>query len=343
MKVLVVNNVAPFVWGGAEALADNLVDNLQRHGHRSELLRIPFQWEPHSIIPSQMLLARWLELREADRIIALKFPAYLARHEHKTLWVLHQYRQAYDLFESGRSTIPNSPEGDELRAMIAVADGEAFAESKAIFVNSPVTQDRMMRFNSVEPQVLLPPVNDPDRFVGGDHGDYIFAGGRVNAMKRQALMVEAAALSPGIRLVIAGPPDSDRDRVELEQLVERLGLGDRVHLDIRLLERNEYAAYVNGASAVSYMPFDEDSLGYVAMEAATAVKPIITTTDSGGILGLVRHGETGWAAEPTAEAVADAFGAVDAHRSIRDVGQAAHELWSSMDVTWVATIGRLIG
>lgn len=43
-----------------------------------------FQWEPALRIPSQMLMVRALELSNVDRVIALKFPAYLIRHLHKT-------------------------------------------------------------------------------------------------------------------------------------------------------------------------------------------------------------------------------------------------------------------
>ena len=71
MKVLVVNNMAPFIRGGAEELADHLCRELAREGHDADLLRVPFQWEPSSGIPAQMLLARALELDVADRVIAL--------------------------------------------------------------------------------------------------------------------------------------------------------------------------------------------------------------------------------------------------------------------------------
>jgi hypothetical protein len=48
MKVLIVNNMAPFIWGGAEELAVNLQKNLIIAGHDAEVMRIPFQWEPAS-------------------------------------------------------------------------------------------------------------------------------------------------------------------------------------------------------------------------------------------------------------------------------------------------------
>ncbi|WKV88416.1 hypothetical protein LJU32_23805 [Pseudomonas sp. B21_DOA] len=51
MKVLIVNNMAPFIWGGAEELAVNLQRNLLMAGHDAEVMRIPAQWEPASRIP----------------------------------------------------------------------------------------------------------------------------------------------------------------------------------------------------------------------------------------------------------------------------------------------------
>lgn len=105
MKILLVNNMAPFVWGGAEELVVNLQKQLVLAGHEAEIIRIPFQWEPAERIPSQMLMVRSMELYNVDRVIAFKFPAYLIRHPHKTLWLVHQYRQAYDLYDAGQSNL----------------------------------------------------------------------------------------------------------------------------------------------------------------------------------------------------------------------------------------------
>ncbi|SOE69840.1 Glycosyltransferase involved in cell wall bisynthesis [Burkholderia sp. D7] len=344
MKVLIVNNMAPFVWGGAEELAVNLQKNLIIAGHESEILRIPFQWDPATRIPSQMLMVRALELWNVDHVIALKFPAFYVRHPNKTLWLLHQFRQAYDLFDVGQTNLPPGPVGDDIRTLILNADNEAFAESKRIFTNSEVTQNRLKKYNGFDSTVLLPPINDPELFKGGRTGDYIFAGGRVNTMKRQHLLLEAMAESRSkVKLVIAGPPDGPADGDRLRETVARLGLGDRVKLDLRFLPRDKYAEYLINSAAVAYLPFDEDSLGYVAMEAATAGKALITTSDSGGILGLVRERATGWVAEPTAHSLAQAMSAVFADTTLtRSYGVGARDLWNSFGITWPKTVETLL-
>jgi glycosyltransferase involved in cell wall biosynthesis len=344
MKVLVVNNMAPFVWGGAEELAAHLQRNLIAAGHESEVMRIPFQWEPASRIVSQMMMVRGFELWNVDRVIALKFPAYLIRHPHKTLWLLHQYRQAYDLFDAGQTNLPAGPAGTLLQSAIRNADNEGFAEARKIFTNSEVTHQRLAHYNGFDSEVLLPPLNDPELFGGGEDGGYIFAGGRVNGMKRQHLLVEAMAHAPkNARLVVAGPPDGPEDALKLQELVERHGLGDRVKLDLRFLSRAEYASYMNGALAAAYLPFDEDSFGYVTMEAATAGKATMTVSDSGGILGLVKQGQTGWVATPEPQALGDVIADIYANlRRTRELGISAKSLWDSMEATWPKTVERLL-
>lgn len=344
MKVLIVNNMAPFVWGGAEELAVNLQKNLVVAGHQSEILRIPFQWEPATGIPQQMMLVRALELWNVDRVIALKFPAFYIRHPHKTLWLLHQYRQAYDLYDAGQTNLPPTQLGEDIRTLIRNADNETFAESKRIFTNSDVTRQRLKKYNGFDATVLLPPINDPDLFVGASTGDYIFAGGRINGMKRQNMLIEALRYAdPRVKLIIAGPADTVADGEQLRESVARANLQDRVKLDIRFLPRETYAAYLTNAAAVAYLPFDEDSLGYVAMEAATAGKALITTTDSGGILGLVKHRETGWVAEPSPETLAEAMSAVFTDRAVtRGYGESARALWHGFNIDWPNTVETLL-
>jgi glycosyltransferase involved in cell wall biosynthesis len=344
MKILIVNNMAPFLWGGAEELARHLQNNLNLAGHDAEILRIPFQWEPAARIPSQMLMARAFELSNVDHVIALKFPAYLIRHPRKTLWLLHQYRQAYDLYESGHTNLPPGQSGLELKSVIRNADNESFAECRRIFTNSEVTRQRLLKYNGFDSEVLLPPVNDPHLFPGGMAEDYIFAGGRVNGMKRQHMLLEALARTDSrVRLIIGGPPDRPEDGGQLQEIVERMGLADRVKLDLRFLPRQTYADYVNRATAVAYLPHDEDSLGYVSMEAATAAKALITTADSGGILALAKHQMTGWVVPPDAASLAAAMGAAfeNAART-QSYGQNARSLWNGMKINWPETVLKLL-
>lgn len=345
MKILVVNAAAPFVWGGAEELAANLVRRLNvRSGIDAELLRLPYTWNPPERLLSEIVAHRLMRITNTDRVIALKFPAYLIPHPSKVLWVLHQFRQAYDLLDGGQSHLDATRDAEVIEA-IRRADAQAFADAHAVFCNSPVTRDRMTRYNGVTPQVLYPPLNDPELFVGGPDGGYIFAGGRVTRGKRQHLLVEAAARAgSGCRLIVAGPPEDEAYAEELRSLVERHDIGDRVTLDLRLLERAEIAVLANGARACAYIPVDEDSLGYVTMEAFASGKPVVTTRDAGGLLEMVRDEETGLVVDPDPDSLAAALRRLTSDAGLsRRMGLAAAEAWAKRSLTWDATLDRLLG
>ncbi len=337
MKVLIVNNMEPFVWGGGEELAVNLQRNIIAAGHSAELLRIPFAYNPPENIVSQMLMCQNLCLNNVDKVIALKFPAYMIPHPNKTFWILHQFRQVYDLFD-GR------PEMQELKKLITKADNMTFSGASRLFTNSNITKDRLEKYNGIKSKVLLPPVNQPELFTGGDSQAYIFAGGRINEMKRQYLLIEALAKTPSnVRLIIAGPPDTEKDKDQLLSLAEKLEVGDRLKLDLGFLPREKIADYVNGAQACAYLPLDEDSLGYVSMEAATAGKAIITGADSGGLLNLVKNDITGWVVQPDAFELASVMTeAICNKQRTLEKGIAARSLWNSFGATWPKTVERLL-
>lgn len=344
MKVVVLNNMVPFIRGGAEELAAHLVKNLQLAGVEAESLRIPFSWDPAEQLIEQILICRSFRIPSADRVIALKFPAYHVPHDNKIVWLLHQYRQAYDLWDAGQSNIPATPRGDEIRRIVTESDNETFSEAKRIYTNSAVTTSRLSYYNGFASDILMPPLNDPELFSGGEDHGYLFAPGRVNSAKRQVMAIDAIRYLPtSVKLIIAGPPDGPHDAQDLHRRVADAGLEDRVTLDLRFLSRLKLADYVNNSRGVLYLPYDEDSVGYVTMEAFQANKPVLTTTDSGGLLQIVRHGETGVVTLPNPEALAEGmsklfFNPADAAK----MGREGYRLWQSLGINWPSTVSKLL-
>lgn len=343
MRVVVVTNRVPFVHGGAEELCEHLVRNMRRLKVDAEAFRIPFTWEPAERLIEEMLISRSLRLWHIDRVIGLKFPAYLIPHPNKVFWLLHQYRQAYDLWDAGQSNIPADARGKQIQSAIRQADNLAFAEAQAIYTNSPTTSRRLRHYNGFVSTVLAPPLNDPELFTGGESEGYIFAGGRISAGKRQTLLIRALRYAPRVRLVVAGPPDTSHDADLLRQQIAQEGVEDRVHLDARFLSRREMAQLVNQSLAVAYLPFDEDSVGYVTMEAFQAGKAVITTSDAGGVLEIVKHGETGLVARPDPRSLGAALRKATSApaRTVR-MGRTGREALSARGLDWTAVVERLL-
>lgn len=93
-------------------------------------------------------------------------------------------------------------------------------------------------------------------------------------------------------------------RPALEAAIGAAGGGRRVELP-GFVADDDLVPLLAGCLGVIYTPYDED-YGYVTLQAFLAGKPVITTTDSGGVLDWVEHGVTGLVAEPTAESIGEA-------------------------------------
>lgn len=345
MKITVANAMAPFVWGGAEHLAHHLVVNLRRRGHDADLFRIPFAWEPFTNIPVEMARLKALRLPKADQVISMKFPIYLLDADNHTTWLIHQYRQAYDLWGTPFSNLPDTPEGNEVRDAIISDDNAVLGSRRRLFTISNEISARLEKHNGIKAPPLLLPLNDPELFQGGEYGGYILASGRVNSMKRQWLLIEAMRhMDQSARLIIAGPPETEDERTKLVKMVEDYDLGDRVKLDLRFLSRDELATYVNNSRAVAYLPYLEDSYGYVTMEAFEAAKPVITTNDAGAVLDIVIDGRTGTVSAPDPRDLAVAMTSYLQDQDLaRGQGEAGRKLWRSTGINWSDTISRLLG
>ena len=345
MKIAIVNAMAPFVWGGAEELAHHLVLNLRLLGHEAELYRIPFAWDPYTNLPVEIARLKALRLNGADRVISMKFPIYMLDAEHHSTWLIHQYRQAYDLWDSPYCNIPHTAEGREVRDLIIASDNQALRSRERLFTISDEISSRLRKNNDIEAPPLRAPINDPELFSGGAYQGYVLAPGRINASKRQWLLVEAFQyLGADARLIIAGPPESKEDAAALHRIIEKHDLGDRVKLDLRFLSRKELADYVNNCRAVAYLPFQEDSYGYVTMEAFEAGKAVITASDAGELLEIVLDGETGRVVEPEPRQLAAAMSAyLGSEKRAREHGLAGQALWRSTGINWSENISRLLG
>jgi len=343
MKVAVVTNQAPFVRGGAELLAEWLVLALKERGHLAELVRIPFAWTSPQRIADSMLAARLVRLAGVDRVIALKFPAYYVPHHDKVLWLLHQFRQAHELWGTPLQDLPDTPEGVDVRDAIRAADRNLLRESKAIYTISHVVSDRLTASTGLGSEVLYHPLRDTSGYTSAGYEPFVFYPSRLTAGKRQQLAVEAMEHVPaGMRLVIAGAPETPADLERLRGTVDRLGLADRVEILDGWLDEARKCDLLARCRAVLYCPLDEDSYGYVTLEAFHSRKPVITCTDSGGTHEVVHDGHTGWVADPDAASLGAAIvrAGEDADEARRR-GEAGLELLGHLQIDWDHVVEKL--
>jgi len=302
-RVLVCTAQVPFASGGAERHAEGLVRELKAFGHDAELVRLPFKWYPRAEILTSALAWRLLDVSEADGkrvdlVIPMKFPSYLVRHENKVVWLIHQFRQAYDRFGTEQSDFTSSPEDTRWRELIAEADSTGLSEARKIFTNAKNTADRLARFNGIEAEALYHPPPLAGRYRCEASRGFALVAGRLDAWKRVDLAIAAAAAGK-FPLVIAG---DGADRVRLETLAGRSGA--EVRFAGRVSDDELLGLYAT-CGVVIFPPADED-YGYIALEAFLSKKPVVTCTDSGGPLEFVVDGESGRVVAPDGNALATA-------------------------------------
>jgi glycosyltransferase involved in cell wall biosynthesis len=340
MRIAVCAPQVPFERGGAEIFAGDLVGELRARGHETDLVTIPYKWYPGERVLSQAFLWRLLDLSESDGrpielAIATKFPSYAVRHPNKVVWLLHQFRQAYELDRTALGQFGESAEERATRRAVQRLDRVALGEAKKVFATSRNVADRLHGSTGIVAEVMPhPPQELPYRTESYD--DFVLSVGRLDRAKRHDLLLEALAADSTLNCVIVG---DGPDRERLEDVARKHGLDGRARFTGRIDEEALAALYAR-CLAVYYAPVDED-FGMVPYEAFLAEKPVVTTTDAGGPLEVVTDRATGLVIEPRAAALAEACSWLRDHvDDARAWGQAGKEI--ARRVSWDETIARLL-
>lgn len=343
-NILICTTQVPFTTGGGEAHVEGLRRALIEAGYNAEVSALPFKWYPPTEIMRGALAWRLLDLSSAngkpiDLVIGMKFPAYLAAHEKKVLWVMHQYRAAYNLWGTPFDDLSTYTEGARVREWIKHCDNRFIPQAKKVFANSKAVAERLRRFNNIESEPLYHPPPRAEKLHPGEQGDYIFYPSRLEPQKRQELLIEAARyVKTPVRIVFAG---NSRDAGHYESLVRNFGVGDRVSFRGFVSEPEMIELYGN-ALGVCYLPFDED-YGYVTLEGMLSGKPVIVPTDGSGATEFIEHESEGLITEPDPRAIAEALDFLYTNRTrAQTMGARGLEKLKSLNLSWNHVVERLI-
>jgi len=340
MRIAVCRPQVPFERGGAEIFAENLAEELRARGHEADVVSMPFKWYPGERVLTQALLWRLADLTESDGrpidlVVATKFPSYCVRHSNKVVWLLHQFRQAYELDRTELGQFSESARDRALRRSVQRLDRFCLGEARKVFATSKNVARRLEQSTGIDAEVMPHP---PQRLAYrcDAYDDFVLSVGRLDRAKRVELMLDALAADESLRGVVAG---DGPDRARLEEFARRKRLDGRVTFAGRVSDEELVDLYAR-CFAVYYAPVDED-FGMVPYEAFLSEKPVVTTTDAGGPLEIVEDRRTGLVCEPRADALAQAWVWLRDHEDdARSFGRAGKAL--AMRVTWDRAIERLL-
>ena len=340
MRIAVCRPQVPFAHGGAEIFTDTLTAELRSRGHEADLVSIPFKWYPGARVLTQAFLWRLLDLEEADGrpvdlVVATKFPSYVVRHPNKRVWLVHQFRQAYELDGTELGQFSDSPEDRALRRKVQELDRASLGEATKLFATSGNVAGRLERSTGLTAEVLPHPPQELAYRCEAYEG-FVLSASRLDRAKRIDLLLEAAALDETLEVVVVsdGP-----DRERLEGIARERGLDGRVRFEGRVSAERLAELYARCGS-VYYAPIDED-FGMGPYESFLSQKPVITTADAGGPLDIVHDRETGLVVAPEAAAIAGAAAWLRDHGDeAAAFGRSGRKL--AEEVTWDRAIERLL-
>lgn len=285
----------PFFSGGAEAHVSGIIRELRKRDFDVDLINIPFKWYPHEQLMKSIQSWEMLDLSESDgkkidMVIATKFPSYFVKHPNKVLWLTHQYRQMYDLFETPYSGFDkNSRKDMALKDKLIKLDNQVLGSYRRIYTISANTANRLKKYNNIESVPLYHPPKLTGLYYSANFDDYILSVGRLNPLKRVNLLIRALQFCDSrIQCKIAGHgPDLEN----LQILSRELGVIDRIEFLGFVSDKKLLDLYAN-CSAVFFAPQDED-YGYITLEAFLSKKPVLTSHDAGGPLEFVKDQSNG--------------------------------------------------
>jgi len=341
VNILITANLVPFMRGGADYHINGLADQLRRAGHEVDVLRLPFRFSPETEVQRLMDFAEGLDLNRpngvpVDKVISLQFPGYGVNHDDHRVWVMHQHRAVYELYEE-------QPQTDALAALresIRAFDGRALGSAQRLFANSQRVAQRLQQYNGLTATPLYHPPAYADQFYCEEPLPYVFAPSRLESLKRQDLLIRAAThLTTPVKVLVGGVGGQMQ---RYQQMVAELGVEKQVRLIGAFSEAEKRVLYAR-ALGVVFVPRDED-YGYVTLEAMLSAKAVITCTDSGGPCELVSHAETGFIVEPDPRTIAAHIDRLylDRDEAAR-LGEAGRELYDSRDISWHNVLEKLLG
>lgn len=346
MKVAIASVQVPFIKGGAEILTNMLCDELKKRGHQADVVTIPFKWYPNKTLVDCMVAGRMLDLSEIngekiDVVIAMKFPAYYLKHNNKVLWLMHQHRQAYDLWKTPYGDIHNTPDGENIRDIIVSHDTQYIQEAKAVYTIAQNTSNRLKAFNDIDSVPLYHPPLNYEKLHCTEYGDFVFYPSRIDSIKRQRLMVEAARyVKSGVTMVIAGG-GSQAELEYINNYIAKYHLENKVKL-VGFISEEEKIDYYARCLCVYFGAYDED-YGYITLEGFFSKKGVIVHKDAGGPLEFVEDEVNGYVINANAKEIAKKIDELYYNRKLaQQLGENGYQSLLDKHMDWDYVIDKLL-
>jgi len=341
MKILIPSIQVPFISGGSTIMTKGLQKALLKAGHDVEIVTIPFKFSPHSYVSD--LINIWKEQdfssfngHTIDMVIVLQFPAYYVQHSNKVLWLMHQHRSMYELYDETTAT----KEDQKLKNEVHLNDTEELQKIQKRFSMCENVTNRLLKYNNISSKPVYHPPAFEENFYCEESYDYVFYPSRLEELKRQDLLIEAMRYTTTeVCAIIAG---DGGQRQNYEMLIKKHHLEKKVKL-VGFISQAEKETYYARSLGVFFAPYDED-YGYITLEAMLSSKPVITCVDSGGPLEFVEDHHTGFIIEADPKNIAKKIDWLYLNKKeAKKLGENGLESYKNKNISWDNVVNQLLG
>ncbi|WP_259294950.1 glycosyltransferase family 4 protein [Paraburkholderia sp. DHOC27] len=145
--------------------------------------------------------------------------------------------------------------------------------------------------------------------------------GRLAPWKGQHIAIAAVARLPDVHLVLVGADlfGEHAYATGLRQLVQQLGIADRVHF---AGFRDDMPTWMKAMDVILHTSTEPEPFGRVIVEGMAAARPVIAAA-AGGVTEILRHRKNGWLVTP-----GDVTAFVDAIETLRAAPELAERIAS---------------
>ena len=200
-------------------------------------------------------------------------------------------------------------------AWVRLVEQRNFASAAAIHFTSQREWDDARKIAIPLPSPFVVPNGTelPAIATAAREDDLVVSVGRINWKKGLDRLIEAAALLPRARFVIAGN-DEEELVPRLRALAARLGVESRIEFRSALSAVERDALFAR--AAVFALPSHSENFGNVVLEALAMGTPVVVTPEV-GLAEEVQRTECGVVSNGTPREVAGAIGMLLDHRELR--------------------------
>ena len=322
-------------------MTNGLKDALIKNGHDVEVVTIPFKFSPTTYIEN--LIEFWKKQDfnnfngySIDMVIVLQFPAYYVQHKNKVLWIMHQHRAVYELYDKENET----EETNKFKKKIHLNDSIELSKIKHKFSMCQNVSNRLKRYNNVASIPIYHPPANEEKFYCNENYGFIFYPSRIEELKRQYLLIEAMQYTKSKAVAIIAGDGGQLENYKL--LTQKLNVSEKVSLIGGFSDEEKYTLYARSL-AVFFAPYNED-YGYITLEAMLSSKPVITCKDSGGPLEFVVDKQTGFIVEPDPKEIAKKIDYLyNNQQKAKSLGENGLKSYQDKNISWANVVQGLLG